>query len=93
MEPRDVPQVSVLLDQQLKKYNFAPIFSPDEVAHWLLPKENVVYCYVVEVRLLYSNVLRDAFLQYKQMYGEMHPFSTKSNVLRYLQFKTYMPLE
>ena len=27
MEPRDVSQASVLLDQQLRKYEFAPIFS------------------------------------------------------------------
>lgn len=30
----------------LKKFGLHPLFTEDEVAHWFLPRENVVYAYV-----------------------------------------------
>ncbi|XP_022885051.1 glycylpeptide N-tetradecanoyltransferase 1-like [Olea europaea var. sylvestris] len=48
MEPHDVPAVSRLLKNYLKKLIFAPDFDEDDVEHWLLPKENVVDSYLVE---------------------------------------------
>lgn len=44
----DVPSVTVLLRNYLKKFVVAPIFDDEEVAHWLLPREDVVESYVVE---------------------------------------------
>ncbi|KAI8074080.1 type-i n-myristoyltransferase [Gongronella butleri] len=49
MQVKDVPAVRELLNRFLKRYDFAPQFeSDDEVAHWILPHEKVVWSYVVE---------------------------------------------
>jgi len=48
MEPRDVPRVAELVTGYLKKFPLHPEFSPDEVGHWMLPREGVVYSYVRE---------------------------------------------
>ena len=47
-EDRDVPHIHKLLSEYLKKFTCYPELSEDEVRHWLLPRENVVYSYVVE---------------------------------------------
>ncbi|CAA3020711.1 glycylpeptide N-tetradecanoyltransferase 1-like [Olea europaea subsp. europaea] len=44
----DVPAVSRLLKNYLKKLIVAPDFDEDDVEHWLLPKEIVVDSYLVE---------------------------------------------
>jgi len=53
MEKKDVAQVLDLLRRFLLKYDLAPIFTKDEIEHWLLTTtgEQVVWSYVVEVRL------------------------------------------
>jgi len=48
MEPRDVPRVSELVIGYLKKFPLHPEFTPEEVAHWMLPRDGVVYSYVRE---------------------------------------------
>lgn len=48
MKPGDAPQVLTLLNEYLLKYNLAPVFSLEEVEHWLTPREAVVNAYVVE---------------------------------------------
>jgi len=48
MEPRDVLRVSELVTGYLKKFPLHPEFTPEEVAHWMLPRDGVVYSFVRE---------------------------------------------
>jgi len=52
MEDKDVPQVTKLLSEYLKKFKHFPEFDEDDVRHHILPKDGVsdkvVYAYVVE---------------------------------------------
>ncbi|KAI9282766.1 acyl-CoA N-acyltransferase [Sporodiniella umbellata] len=49
MTQEDVPQVRQLLNTYLTRFNIAPVFETDEdVKHWILPHEKVVWSYVVE---------------------------------------------
>jgi glycylpeptide N-tetradecanoyltransferase len=48
MEERDVDAVLELLTAYLAKFNLANTWTRDEVAHWLLPRADVVWSYVVE---------------------------------------------
>ncbi|XP_062517516.1 glycylpeptide N-tetradecanoyltransferase 2-like [Corticium candelabrum] len=66
---KDVAQATVLLNEYLKNCAFAPIFSQEEIAHWLLPKEDVVYCYVVENA---KGQLTDMFSYYALSSSVMH---------------------
>jgi glycylpeptide N-tetradecanoyltransferase len=49
MEKKDVPRVVELVTGYLKKFPLHPEFNADEVAHWMLPREGVVYSYVREI--------------------------------------------
>jgi glycylpeptide N-tetradecanoyltransferase len=51
MEAKDVSQVTKLLNEYLKNFQVAPVFSADEVRIRLLPKEDAIYSFVVEVTL------------------------------------------
>ncbi|KAJ3348000.1 glycylpeptide N-tetradecanoyltransferase, partial [Kappamyces sp. JEL0680] len=48
MRDEHVGQVTALLDEYLSKFAFAPHLSEEEVRHYLLPLEKVVYSWVVE---------------------------------------------
>jgi glycylpeptide N-tetradecanoyltransferase len=49
MREEDCSQVRVLLNNYLNRFDFAPVFETDEdVKHWILPHEKVVWSYVVE---------------------------------------------
>lgn len=52
MQAKDAPAVSELLDSYLSRFNMAPQFDKDEIAHWLLHDdralEQVIWAYVVE---------------------------------------------
>lgn len=48
MIPEDVPSAHALLTGYLKQFKLAPQLSEDEFAHWLLPREGVVDCFVVK---------------------------------------------
>ena len=53
MQHKDVDGVLSLLKRYLEKFDMAPIFTRDEVEHWMLhrpPAEQVIWTYVVEVR-------------------------------------------
>jgi len=57
MEVKDIDVVLDLLKRYLARFDMAPVFTKEEVAHWLLHKEDtagknqqVVWSYVVEVR-------------------------------------------
>ncbi|KAJ3098399.1 hypothetical protein HDU97_004027 [Phlyctochytrium planicorne] len=47
-EPKDVDTIFKLLNEYLARFDVTPHFSKEEIKHWLLPKNNVVYSYVVE---------------------------------------------
>jgi glycylpeptide N-tetradecanoyltransferase len=48
MELKDVPQVHKLLNSYLSQFHVAAQFSEDEIRHWMLPLDTVVYSFVVE---------------------------------------------
>ncbi|XP_034564113.1 glycylpeptide N-tetradecanoyltransferase 2-like isoform X2 [Notolabrus celidotus] len=48
MTKKDVAGVRSLLQSHLCKFHLSPVFSEQEVEHWLLPRENVIDTYVVE---------------------------------------------
>ena len=57
MEEKDIDAVLDLLKRYLAKFDMAPVFTKEEVKHWLLhskdaegKNEQVVWSYVVEVR-------------------------------------------
>ena len=47
MTPADVPKVAALLNEYLAdgQAKFFPHFDEDEVTHWFLPREDVIYTY------------------------------------------------
>ena len=48
MEEKDVDQVQVLLENFLSKFKVHGYYSKEEVAHWFLPRKEVVFSYVVD---------------------------------------------
>eukprot|EP00127_Corallochytrium_limacisporum_P007392 Clim_evm11s250 gene=Clim_evmTU11s250 len=48
MTKEDVPEVQVLLRKYLSNKRLVPVMNEDEVAHWLLPRDDVVETYVVQ---------------------------------------------
>ncbi|KAM3069160.1 glycylpeptide N-tetradecanoyltransferase [Clarireedia jacksonii] len=53
MEAKDIDAVLELLNKYLSRFDMAPVFTREEVDHWLLSKtdkasERVIWCYVVE---------------------------------------------
>jgi len=49
MKERDVKEVTELLNNHLREsYKVHIVLDQEEVAHWLLPREKVIYSYVVE---------------------------------------------
>lgn len=48
MEPSDIPRVSSILSEYMVKFSLRPTLTEEEVKHWLLPRENIIYSYVIE---------------------------------------------
>ena len=61
MQDRDVMQVTNLLNSFLKNFMVAPEFSKEEVRHWFLPREKVMYSYVVEVSFNSGFIIGSSF--------------------------------
>lgn len=53
MTKKDVPVVHRLLREYLSQFNLAPAMNQEEVEHWLLPRENIIDTYLVEVKKIY----------------------------------------
>lgn len=49
MTKKDVPSVHRLLREYLSQFSLVPVMNQEEVEHWLLPQENIIDTYVVEV--------------------------------------------
>jgi glycylpeptide N-tetradecanoyltransferase len=47
MKDKDVPKVTILLERYLEKFTLRPKLSEEEVRHWLLPREGIIYSYVL----------------------------------------------
>jgi len=48
LDQKDVPEACALLTGYLKKFQLAQHYTPEEFAHWFLPRPGVVQTYVVE---------------------------------------------
>lgn len=46
MKEKDVPRIHQMLSLYLKKFSLKPVFTEEEIKHWILPRDGVVYCYV-----------------------------------------------
>lgn len=55
MTKKDVPVVHRLLREYLSLFNLVPAMNQEEVEHWLLPRENIIDTYLVEVNQFISN--------------------------------------
>lgn len=88
----DVPSVTVLLRNYLKKFVIAPIFDDEEVAHWLLPREDVVESYVVES--LETREITDFFSFYTIRSSILHKseYSTLKAAYSFYSVSTKTPL-
>lgn len=50
MTKKDVPVVARLLREYLNQFSLVPSMNQEEVEHWLLPRENIIDTYLVEVK-------------------------------------------
>lgn len=55
MERRDIHRVTELLQKYLRRFHLAPSMGEEDVAHWLLPQENIIDTFVVEVWAVVAN--------------------------------------
>lgn len=51
MTKKDVPVVHRLLREYLSQFNLVPAMNQEEVEHWLLPRDNIIDTFLVEVKL------------------------------------------
>lgn len=58
---KDLKQVALLMKEHMKKFDLAPQFSNEELAHWLTPIPDVISSYVVEVTILNSSMITVLF--------------------------------
>jgi len=50
MRPSDQTRVFEIVSNYLKKFHLHPEFTAEELGHWMLPREGVVYAYVRELK-------------------------------------------
>lgn len=48
MQPKDVQRVAEMVTGYLKKFSLHPEFTADEIGHWMLPRDGVIYSFVRE---------------------------------------------
>jgi len=48
MQPKDVQQCQALLSKHLEKFKYAPVYSVEEIAHYFLPRPDIIDTFVVE---------------------------------------------
>jgi len=76
MKPSDVNQVRILLNKYLSQFLVKQNWSKKEVTHFLLPREKVMYSYVVEAPVD------------KKIIGFFSFYSLPSSVLKHETHKT-----
>jgi len=92
MQPKDVEQVHALLTKHLAQFKLYVQFEPEDVAHWVLPRPNVVDSYVVVAR---DGTITD-FCSYYYLPSSIlkHPRHKKLNAMySYYNVATSVPLE
>jgi glycylpeptide N-tetradecanoyltransferase len=72
MEEKDVSQVANLLREYHKKFECAPILSEEDIRHYLLPVDQVVYSYVVEDENTISDFVSFYFLNSSVLGNDKH---------------------
>jgi glycylpeptide N-tetradecanoyltransferase len=75
MEDKDVSAVHNILNNYLEKFPFHMKFTVDEVRHFLLPRKDVIYTYVVED-------------QNKQVTDLISFYYLPSSILKHVEHKT-----
>lgn len=50
MTKKDIPLVHRLLREYLRQFNLVPAMNQEEVEHWLLPRENIIDTFLMEVK-------------------------------------------
>jgi glycylpeptide N-tetradecanoyltransferase len=83
MEEKDVDKVLDLLKRYLARFDLAPVFTREEVVHWLLYKETagktqVIWTYVVEVCAFHIYVRRPNLTLSRILIPEKLPISSPS---------------
>jgi glycylpeptide N-tetradecanoyltransferase len=78
MTEKDVPRVTEMLNDYLSKVKIHIIFTEDEVAHFLLPRKDVMYSYVVEKFEDGVNTVKDFYSFY----------SLPSSILKHQDYDT-----
>ncbi|XP_068161474.1 glycylpeptide N-tetradecanoyltransferase 1b [Antennarius striatus] len=48
MTKKDIAGIHILLQANLSRFHLSPVWSLEDIDHWLLPRENVIDTYVVE---------------------------------------------
>ena len=64
MQEKDVPRVCQLLNEHLDSIKIHIMFTEDEIAHFLLPRDDVIYSYVVEEFKNNTNTITDFYSFY-----------------------------
>lgn len=48
LQDKDIEQVTIILNKYLNKFDLHTIFTEEDVIHWFIPKERIIYSYVLE---------------------------------------------
>jgi glycylpeptide N-tetradecanoyltransferase len=90
MEARDVDGVHALLATYLERFQLKIVFSKEEVAHWLLPRDKVIHSYVV---CNASDTVTDFLSFYHLPSAILHHNDTLHAAYSYYNVATSVPLE
>eukprot|EP00826_Nyctotherus_ovalis_P003678 TRINITY_DN1075_c0_g1_i1.p1 TRINITY_DN1075_c0_g1~~TRINITY_DN1075_c0_g1_i1.p1 ORF type:complete len:317 (+),score=83.49 TRINITY_DN1075_c0_g1_i1:449-1399(+) len=86
MTKEDIPQVLALLTEYLKKFTVHAVFTEEKIAHLLLPKEDIVYTYVIADK---DNKATDFISFYIVTYSVFkHPTIKESKVLAFVSHRS-----
>ena len=61
MTEKDLEQIYELIEKNRKKYNINEVLSKEEILHYFLPRNNIIYSYVLEDE---NNKITDFFIFY-----------------------------
>nr|XP_027203013.1 glycylpeptide N-tetradecanoyltransferase 2-like [Dermatophagoides pteronyssinus] len=80
-ELNDIKQVQILMNKYMENFDLVPLFSEEEMAHWLLPRTDVVDSYVVERTTNENNE------EEKEIIGFFSFYILPSTVMDHKQYK------
>eukprot|EP00921_Rhytidocystis_pertsovi_P015270 GHVQ01024341.1.p1 GENE.GHVQ01024341.1~~GHVQ01024341.1.p1 ORF type:complete len:415 (+),score=33.99 GHVQ01024341.1:376-1620(+) len=76
MKECDVDAVTLLIETFLKPYSLFPVMGPEEVAHWILPRQDVIYSFVREVEGKITDVISFYMVPSSVIGNEKHQLVT-----------------